>query len=61
NMGVLKSLAVILAAGALYYWLTGKAIEKYKEAWIDGRGFGVRIMSYTVIYGLIALYAVFHA
>ncbi|WP_297503441.1 hypothetical protein [Thermococcus sp.] len=57
-MGVLKSLAVILAAGALYYWLTGKAIEKYKEAWIDGRGFGVCIMVYIMIYLLMAIYAV---
>ena len=58
-MGILKPLAVILTAGALYYWLTEKAIEKYREAWIDGRGFGVRIMAYTALYYLVALYTVF--
>ncbi|WP_297519230.1 hypothetical protein [Thermococcus sp.] len=58
-MGVLKYLAVILAAGALYYWLTRKVIEKYREAWIDGKSFGIRIVAYTALYYLMALYAVF--
>ena len=59
-MSLPYSLALILLAGALYYRLTGKAIEKYREAWIDGRGFGVRVVAYTALYYLIALYAVFH-
>ncbi len=60
-MGFISSILLVLLAGGLYYRLTMKAVERYKEAWIDGRGFGVRIMAYTALYYLIALYAVFHA
>ncbi|WP_297070923.1 hypothetical protein [Thermococcus sp.] len=57
-MNILNSLAFILVAGALCYRLTMKVIEKYHEAWIDDRGFGVHIMVYTMIYLLMAIYAV---
>ncbi len=57
-MNILNSLAFILVAGPLYYRLTMKVIEKYNEAWIDGRGFGVRVMVYTMMYLLMAIYAV---
>ncbi len=60
-MAFISSILLVLLAGGLYYRLTMKAVERYKEAWIDGRGFGVRIMAYTALYYLIALYAVFHA
>ncbi len=60
-MAFISSILLVLLAGGLYYRLTMKAVERYKEAWIDGRGFGLRIVVYSVIYGLVALYAVAHA
>jgi hypothetical protein len=60
-MSLLDSLALILTSGAVYYWLVSKAIEKYNEAWIDDRGFGLRVLAYTALYGLIAIYAIFGA
>ncbi|WP_461863628.1 hypothetical protein [Thermococcus sp.] len=60
-MAFISSILLVLLAGGLYYRLTMKAVERYKEAWIDDRGFDVRIMAYTALYYLIALYAVAHA
>ncbi|AMQ18227.1 hypothetical protein [Thermococcus peptonophilus] len=57
-MSLLSSLLLISISGAVYYWLISRAIEGYREAWIDNRSFGIRVLVYTAIYYLMAIYAI---